>query len=648
MFQSLLEAVRAEVSGARALDTVRSLARHHRVQASPGYDEAASWLAGRLEASGLSVATEHVPGDGRTRCLGALMPRGWDCARATATLLAGATREPLCDYAAERLSLVLRSAPARGRFPLVAVDDGTDESHYGGVDVRGAIVLTRGAAHRAHRLAVVARGAAGVLCDGRRSLPPVRDAYDDPDALAYTSFWWNEDEPRGWGFVVSPRAGARLRDRLRAGERLALEVEIDSRDFETRIPLLSATTPGPGGQEPDAREALVVSHLCHPMPSANDNASGVAAALEAARALAALAERRQWSPGAGRVRFLFVPELTGTFAWLARDAARPRRIAAAVNLDMVGQDQDACGSTFLLEHPPYFAASFAEELLRRIRHRALDWVASYSGPGHYSLTRMSEVPYSGGSDHAVLIDPEIGVPCPMLIQWPDRYYHSSHDTPDRCDPGSLALAARCAATYSGFVASAGPAEVGWLIEAVGRGARRRILDALDADDAGRAFERERLRARQALASLARLGAAERDIEDGLRAVETFAEREGARSPETRFPTAGPSRSRPRRAVGAPLDPQRHLLSGYARLEPAGRRAWRDLERAVPGGSTTLELAWYACDGRRTLADIARMVWLETGTVVAPEDAPAGSRSLRDFFERAESLGLCAWAGEVEP
>src|SRR6266545_2136120 len=114
---------------------------------------------------------------------------------------------------------------------------------------------------------------------------------------------------------------------------------------------------------------------------------------------------------------------------------------------------------------------------------------------------MSEVPFSGGSDHAVLLDPLIGVPSPMLIQWPDRFYHSSLDTPDKCDPASLAIAARCAATYAGFLATAGPAEEAWLTGATLRGAQRRLLGALDHPDRARVAAAEALRARAALESL---------------------------------------------------------------------------------------------------------------------------------------------------
>ncbi|MBI3540124.1 MAG: hypothetical protein HY076_07610, partial [Candidatus Eisenbacteria bacterium] len=238
MFHRLLDHVRAEASGARALESVRALARFHRVQASPGYDDAARWLTGQIEAIGLVPEIETVPGDGRTRCLGHLMPEGWACDRAEATLLDGAGRERLADYGAEKLSLILRSAPARGRYAIIVIEDGTRDEDYRGVDVRGRVVLTRGAVQSVHERAVVERGAAGILYDGRRLVPPVRDAFDDPGALAYTSFWWGEDDPRGWGFVLSPRAGERLRGRIRSGATLELDVAIESRAFPIPIPLV--------------------------------------------------------------------------------------------------------------------------------------------------------------------------------------------------------------------------------------------------------------------------------------------------------------------------------------------------------------------------------------------------------------------------
>jgi hypothetical protein len=639
MFHRLLEEVKQEVSGARALETVRALARFHRVQSSPGYDQATDWLAERLEAAGLEVGIERVPGDGRTRFLGQPMPEGWSCARAVATLHEDGHAERLCDAEAEPLSVVLRSDSARGRYRLVTVGEGTEAHHYQGVAVEGCVVLAGGGVHRVHELAVLERGAAGILTDTRRLVPPVRERSDEVDALNYTSFWWSGAERRGWGFVVTPRVGERLRERLARGAALELELEVDieARAFATTVPLLSGRLAGA-----NTSEVLVVSHLCHPQPSANDNASGAAANLETARTLAALVARRGSAGLARSLRFLWVPELTGTCAYLGADGGRAARTLAALNLDMVGEDQERCGSTFLLEHPPCFAASFAEELLARIRDSALDWVSSYSGPGHYSMMRLAEVPYGGGSDHAVLVDPAVGVPCPMLIQWPDRFYHSSHDTPDKTDPGSLALAARCAATYAGFLADAGEAEVTWLTAAVARGARRRILLALDADDPGRGVEREILRGRRALASLLRLDVGAQAIAAAQKGLDEFVAREAGAAAAPRPNTAPDddataSPRRPRRQPERTLGFLPRLLPGWSDRSPDERERWRRVELDTPDAALLGDLAWQACDGSRSVADISRLLWLETGRDV--------HTFVDALFEWTAQLGLSEWVEE---
>ena len=639
MYRELLSAVREEASGERALETVRAVSRFHRVQSSPGYDQAAAWLESALSAAGLEPERLEAPGDGVTRFSGVLMPRGWECTRARARLVDGGDSRLLCDYDAHRLSLVLRSGPARGVFPIVDAGEGVDAEHYRHHDVRGAVVLASGAVHRVHRLAVVERGAAGILTDTRRLAPPVRTREDERDALNYTSFWWSEDEPRGWGFVVTPETGDRLRARLREGGTPELDVHIDSRDFAGRIPLLSARL-GPAG----ADELLVLAHLCHPEPSANDNGSGVAAAFETARTLRALERAGRWRPGPRAVRFLWMPELTGTHAWFGARGEGAPRIIAGLNLDMVGEDQSQCGSTLLVEHPPIFSASFAEELLVRIRDDALDRVAGFASPGRYAMTRLAEVPYSGGSDHVVLNDPARDIPCPMLIQWPDRFYHSSHDTPDRSDPGSLALAVRCAATYAGFLASAAEREIEWLAGAVERGARRRLLSAVDAERPAAAAARERVRSERAMRSLALLGIPAERLAPALAAWRREADSLAGSVGREEFEraTSGDSNAAartPRRRLQAPLDFQAHLWPGYSRLDPEEREELRALMAGIPGGTPSLELAWSACDGARSLETIALLVRLDSGAEVEALGSEVGSRSLERFFRLTGKLGL---------
>ena len=623
MFRDWLERVRSHARGARAWDDVRAVSRFHRIQSSPGYDDAAAWLEQALLPLGLDVRRETVLGDGLHRCFGELQQEAWSVEHAQAWLVHGDRREPLCDFAGEPLSIVQRTDSCHGRFRLVSAPDSLDPAALDAIDMRGAIVLSGAPARRGVEQLVRARGAAGLLCDVRRLVHPVRTAQDDLDSLAYTSFWWEGDEQRAVGLVVTPRTGAALRQRLARGEQLELDVDIRTRRYATPIPLVTAHLPGR-----TANDVLVLAHLCHPLPGAHDNGSGVAAALETARVVAELG--KQHGPFERGIRFLWMPELTGTFAWLANDPQRVERLSAALNLDMVGADQSQCGSTFLIEHPPHFAASFAEELVSRIRSEALDWVLSYSGPGHVTMMRLAEVPYSGGSDHAVFVDPSIGVPCPMLIQWPDRYYHSSYDTADRVDPKSLELTVRIAATYALFLARAGERETRWLLDLVERGARRRLLAAADQPDPQRPLTRERLRGQSAIRSLVRLGMLDAELHSAAKRFETFA---AAECPSDAPQPMVPADTRiPERLKRGPLDFIDSLNAGRERLSQAEQAAWRELSDRSP--EPMIDLAWFAADGQRSVADIAFHVELETGREALAD--------VGEFYELTTRMGLSRW------
>lgn len=638
MYETLLEAVRRQTNGERTLADVRSIARFHRIQASPGYDAAAAWLEAALRSAGLVPERIEVPADGMTRYLGFPMPEGWRCLHATASLHSGSGTQPVASFAAAPLSIIQRSASVHGRWPVVVLDALGDLAT---VDVRGKVVLTSAPVQRVHEQAVVAHGAAGIVSDGRRLMPPVRTADHDRDSLCYTSFWWCGERTRGWGVVVSPARGAEWRSRLAAGEALELEADFACERYIGTIPLVTTTLPGtlPG-------EVLVTGHLCHPEPGANDNASGAAAVLETARVLRLLAGTGELPALRRTVRFLWMPEFTGTYAWQARDPGLAAATVAAINLDMVGESQAQCGSTFLLEQAPHFLGSFADELLARVRTAAQDWVRDFSGAGHYSLARLADVPYSGGSDHALWLDPAMGVPCPTLIQWPDRYYHTDLDSPDRCDPDSLALAVRSAATFAGFIATAGPDEVRWLLQLVARGARRRMLAALDRPRPRVAAEAERERALRALASVERLTTGlppDHAVRLTLASQLPLAvdELEGFWDSEVlpavvQEPVAvavTPGRV-PVRDLRALLSPMRGLLSGWDALgESRQQRLWV-VESAMPGGSTTLDLAWFACDGVRGIHDIAARLALEGHDVTGA--------ALEEWFELLSALGLCHW------
>jgi len=409
---------------------------------------------------------------------------------------------------------------------------------------------------------------------------------------------------------------------------------VDARLYDGSLEVVSALIPGESEQE-----ILLVAHLCHPHPSTNDNASGSGALLEAARTLQKLFEEGKLPQPLRSLRFLWVPEMTGTYAYLASHEDRIPHIVAGLNLDMVGQDQALCGSSFLVECPPQALATFAGPLLARLREEFFDEGRAWGGTGGYALFRHAVIPFSGGSDHTILSDPTVGVPTPMLIQWPDRFYHTTADTLEKVDPHMLHIVGSLSAAYAYWLATAGKAEVTWLgheldtrfrtrLSREAQGRAEQILTAPEKESAQAAqqwparaqYLLERHRA--GLNTLLRLWPeAGPLIEELEKRAESAVEEESARlqglMKETSAAAEGePSKSESKaaemvvqRCYRGPLQMHPHLH----KLSPEDREAlWRLGQEHKEFARTPLTLALTWCDGKRTLLEVADLVEQECG------------------------------------
>jgi hypothetical protein len=452
-----------------------------------------------------------------------------------------------------------------------------------------------------------------------------------------------------------------------ADEPVRVHAHVVSRLYDGAIENVTATIPGETEDE-----VLLVSHLCHPTPCANDNASGAAATMEVARALHALVEAGDLPRPRRTVRFLWIPEMTGTYAYLASHTGADTlpHMVAGLNLDMVGEDQEQCDSVMLIDCPPETSASFAVDLLERIREELFDESKSFSQRGRFPLFRHATVPFSGGSDHYIFSDPTVGVPMPMLIQWPDRFYHTTADTLDRVSPETLVKSCLLAGTFTYWLATAGPRQVEWLAHEMAARFKRRVVADLQAALTKKMTEndqtesryagppwRERLnywieRQRAAFASLRRLQA-DLDPRPWTRAATYFATSEWAavedlldiastnsahstnlhQSTNTWPPgDVGPNAARvPRRLLPGPVWEQ--SLARYQSPELVHRlRKLKKVHKEHPRILPTIALYW--ADGRRTLAQIVNQTELETG-VRAPD-------YISDYFEILAELGAIAW------
>jgi hypothetical protein len=673
MLERTLSLFREAISGQAALQDLAGIIAHHRIQSSPGYRQAANFCLGRLHEAGLAAEIFSFPGDGVTAFWGYPVPQEWT---AQVGLLRLVTPEKearvLADFRAEKIALIQRSlaTPAGGvEAEVVVLEDGEEEPEYEGLELRGKVVLTRGDIGRVRELAVQQHGASGILFDGMRESPPVRPLMGLPDARQYTSFWWEDatqDVPtRCFGFVLTPQQGEWLRRLVRAeareGRVVRVHAEVDASAYAGHGEDVEAFIPGEA-----AEEVWLVAHLCHPQPSANDNASGAATLLETARALAGLVESGKLPRPRRGLRFLLVPEMTGTYAYLASHEERIPSVVAALNLDMVGEDQAQTGSTLLLTGAPLSAPTVSDDLLALIMAALSTDARDLMGNAEYALFRWAEVPFSGGSDHYILTDPTVGIPCPMLLQWPDKFYHTSADTIDKVDPGMLARVGVAAAAYLWWFATAGPREVKWLGPAVvGRAEaaldrlRQAWLDELVArdpaptpDELAKALEslRRRLHVRveQRVASLTLLqrlaGEDVPQLAGWQEQVDAAGERELQRARASVADLFGqaslpalPAAARTEWETRAAAMVPRRLLRGpvtvrnrRSRLSPEEQEAWRQvLKQHGRGGDQLLALYW--TDGRRTLLEIAELVQDECGR--------RDVEGLVRYYELLEKMGL---------
>ncbi len=471
-----LRSIAAEVSGEIAFRYTVRISQFDRIQANAGWHEAAVWIKDELEKMGYGDAViEGWPSNGSTRYYTYKTPIGWRAERAELWMLEP-RRERLCSFEEIPLTLVKHSGPGHVAAELVDVGSGVGDDAYRGKDVMGKIVLSTGGSGQVMREACQNRGALGVIT----YFPPdVRPGY--PNMIRYTAFWprWEERDRLGFGFNVSKNQGAALKRMLEEGQKVVLEADVKTEFFETQIEALSVSFQG--AAEPE-REVLVVGHLCHPSPSANDNGSGSAGMLEIARALKRLVDSETLPAPRRTIRFLWIPEFYGTVPYIKAHLDRTRNTLAAINCDMIGEDLHKTGGRFNIVTTPDSLPSYLNDVTVHFT-RAVEGLNLRSMNGSDHPFAWVSTPFSGGSDHVIFNDGSLRVPS-VMFNHGDTFHHTSLDTPDKVDPSELRRV--CVITLASlyYLANAGPAEAMDMARLVaGNGAGRLAEDAADALDA---------------------------------------------------------------------------------------------------------------------------------------------------------------------
>jgi len=436
----LSKKVKEELSGETAKSYVEQITRFHRIQASTMFHEAAEYVRDELLKIGLKDAKiEQFPSDGERMYWTHTSPMGWEVKSAELWLIE--PKEQLIARYADIptcLHTCSQATPPEGVVAeLIDVGEGVKPKDYEGKDVKGKFVLATGRARTIHEQAVYKRGAAGVVTDSLTyEMKNVRETIDVPDAHAYQGIWPTKEnmDKVTFGFSLSKRQGNHLRSLLKGDKPVKLRAKVEAKLFAGNMDVVTATIQG---SSKPGEEVFLIAHLCHPRPSANDNASGSALLLEIARTIQTLIETGRIARPLRTIRFIWVPETFGTIAYLHSHEDLSDRLVAGVNLDMVGQDQELCKSSLLLDRTPDSLPSYLNDLVLSLFEQSVREFDPTTGFGSASTFRYRVGAHTGGSDHHEFVDSTISVPCVMLLQWPDLFYHSSMDTIDKVSSQSL-------------------------------------------------------------------------------------------------------------------------------------------------------------------------------------------------------------------
>jgi len=398
------------------VEIAASVSRYHRIQGSDELEKAAEYIAGLLRSEGLSVEVYRysysVPH-------GSFQPLvGW-WIRDAELWLAKPRMRRLHSFRESRTAVVAHSPGGRiDDVEVVYVGRGEDEQDYGNVE--GKAVLAYGSPLAVYKVAN-GLGAAAVLLY-RRTLAEQR-------AVPYLSLFLTPKEARdarALAFSVSLRTANILRTLLEKGRAPRISGFIDAGYREGAYIPVVTTRFG----DPD-KEVHITAHMCHPGSTVNDNVSGTATVIELA-----LAYHRAFEKGCltgvdkHSIRILLFPEYSGSMAYL-EDGGRERAVFNA-NLDMVGEKQDVTQSTLTFVRPPPSMYHEYEALFYFMLRRALTTAPSLPEVYRVLSYRFDTTPYQMCSDHDAYL--HNGVPAIMIVQWPDRFYHTDMDTIDKLDP----------------------------------------------------------------------------------------------------------------------------------------------------------------------------------------------------------------------
>lgn len=420
-----------------AYQTTAFVEQYFRLPGNSGFDKSIYYVKEILEKAGFQQQiNDEFEAPMTYRVEKRPMKRNtWEPVAASITIVG--QEKALQSFSTNRnmIPIYCSSTPLEGLKAEVVFVNKAKAEDLEGKDLSGKIIFGEIAAQRLIGLAEKT-GAIGVL---GYALPDYNQPTKHPTSIQFSAM---NPNAKVWALFLSYQSKEQLKEACSKGK-VELKVNIQTKSYPAEELTIIANIRG--NKQP--KERFVYSaHVQE--PGANDNATGVGTLAEMARLSAELVRNGSLKPERS-LTFLWGDEIVSTRRYIVEDTLRAKGIKWGMSLDMVGEDTEKTGGTFLLEkmpdpsaiwtrgtdkHSEWGAGHVSEKDL--FPHYFNDFVFDIcKEQGRYANWEVRFNPFEGGSDHTPFLQNKI----PGLLMWhfTDVFYHTDNDRLDKVSPTTM-------------------------------------------------------------------------------------------------------------------------------------------------------------------------------------------------------------------
>lgn len=427
-----------EFTGDLAYETTSFVEKYWRVVGNTGFNKSVYKIADQLEKSGFVKEENATSNDSLTYRIEKrpLKKPTWESVDATVKIAGDST--VLLKHSTNRNMIALNSYSTPKEGVTAKVVYVKDLKQLKTLDIKGKIVFAETSPYRIFNQAIVKSGAVGLIT---YSNPKYLQPEKNTTSIQFRSIPLNETI-KSWAIAMSYEAKEKLKSKLEQGK-VVLNVKIETNIYPSEELTIIADIKG--NKYP--KERLVFSaHIQE--PGANDNATGVGVALEMATLTAKLKEDKRFAPNR-TLTFLWGDEIVSTNRYVKEDSIRAKDIKWGISLDMVGEDTQKTGGTFLIEKMPDPSAIWTRgndkhtewggrkmKLSQMKPHYLNDFLINkFKEQGRRANWVVSTNPFEGGSDHVPFL--KANIPSVLFWHFTDQFYHTDNDRIDKVSKTTL-------------------------------------------------------------------------------------------------------------------------------------------------------------------------------------------------------------------